>query len=219
MNPLVLDPVSCAFRQLLAFDGDVSSLALALAVSPMFRRSAQTQSYELCRLHADDDEVVFPLGRVSFGEGTIILDTVAEERESYLVRTLESTVSQHWEWDEQRVLAWEDALTRPQALASASAPWARDAVAAFFLRCEWVYVPRADLKGRAPFEFIGTVSGSARLEAILPAALADLRDRFASFPDWSPSQALSFLAPQQMNDETPAASAVRAAKATKSRPH
>jgi hypothetical protein len=218
VNPLVLDPVSCAVRQLLAFDGDVSSLALALAVSPMFRRSAEMQSYELCRLHADEDEVVFPLGRVSFGESTIILDTVSEERESHLVRTLESAVSQHWEWDEQRLLAWEDALTRSQALASVSAPWARDAVAAFFLRGEWVYVPRADLKGRAPFEFIGTVNGSARLEAILPAALADLRDRFPSFPDWNPSKALRILAPQRMNDEAPAASAARAAKATKSRP-
>ena len=203
MNPLYLDPELGSFRQLLAFDRDVVGLSRTLEESPLFRKCATSESsFEWNRLHSDEEESPFPLGRISLGEASLILDAVSEDRELQLSRTLESVSGSAWEWDERRVLSWDDAMERPQALAFASSPWTRDAVAAFFLRAEWVYVKRVDLKRRAPYEFSGTVHGRTKLETILPQAITDMRRRFPSFPDWNLARVLDLVAPDRADRET-----------------
>lgn len=218
MNPLLLDPALGAFRQLLAFDRDVMELSRTLEQSPLFRKCAALEgSYEWNRPHPDEEETPFPLGRISLGEASLILDSVSEEREAQLGRALESASGTAWEWDERRVFAWEDALERPQALAFASSPWTRDGVASFYLRGEWVFVPRADLKNSAPCEWAGTLRGRAKLESILPQAMSDVRRRFPSFPAWNLDRVLQLVAPDRAFGESPAAPAP-ATGAAKSRP-
>jgi hypothetical protein len=206
VNPFFLDPEQGEFRQLLAFDREVLGLSRALEESPLFRKCAAAENtFECNRFHPDEEDVLFPLGRISLGEASLILDSVSEKREAHLVRALESVSGGVWEWDERRVFGWEDALARPQALAFASSPWTRDTVAAFFLRAEWAFVPRTDLKQSAPYQFAGTAHGRAKLEAILPPAMAGVRERFPSFPDWDFFRLLDGIAMERTaREESPA---------------
>jgi hypothetical protein len=191
-----LDPAQCAFRQWIAFDADAEGLESQLSRSPLFRRGIGRgkRRFEWIRFHLEDEEAPFPLGRVSLSDAMVILESVTPEREMHLQRSIDAAWAGRLSGDETRVLSWEDALARPQALAFLDTPWTVKEVAAFFLRFEWTFLAREDLRKRAPFEVAATESGRSRLEEILGTALDQLRREFPTFPELSAAQVKELLA-------------------------
>jgi hypothetical protein len=203
-DPTVLQPAQVALHQLATFTPDAHGHIEALERSAHFhvRRVGRGAVAEWMRISAERDPSAFPLGRISVHPAGLLLEAFSERRLDWLGSEAAEAGLGRVRADQVRVFPIAEALANPSHLAQPLHELAEEdltarEVALSYLRMAWVFLARADLRGRTPESVVRGGRGREALEGIVEGLPRELRAEFPSFPAFSADELLAHLLPEE----------------------